>query len=207
LVTNQPRDITVSENQLTSKQEKFCLEYLKGVSASDAYRAAYDCAEMKPESINREAFEVLNNPKIAARLKDLNESAVSAAVMTRQEALERLSNVARTDLADLVEFGTYEVGTEDGQPVIQATWKIKDSVLQDKTKMALISELSAGRDGIKIKTHSPLQAIQQLAKMQGWETASKHEITGKDGSPITSITTSMTPQEAAETYASTVNDN
>jgi len=32
-----------------------------------------------------------------------------------------------------------------------------------------ISELSATKDGIKIKTHSPLQAIQQLAKLQGWD--------------------------------------
>src|SRR5690606_20293533 len=112
----------------------------------------------------------------------------NSAVMTRKEALERLSNFARTDLADLVEFGSYEIGNSDEGPVIQACWKIKDAVLQDPAKLAAISELAVGREGIKIKTHSPLAAIQQLAKMQGWESASKHEHTSPDGS--------MTPKPA-----------
>jgi hypothetical protein len=35
--------------------------------------------------------------------------------------------------------------------------------------------------------------------------ADKREITGKDGAPLTSIVAQMTPQEAAEAYAATVN--
>lgn len=166
----------MSEGKLTAKQEAFCLAYLKTGNASEAYRLSYDAQGMKPETINKRASELLSHGDIAGRLKELNESAVSDAVMTRQEALERLSAFARTDLADLVEFGQYEIGEVDGQPVIQAAWKIKDSVLQDSKKMAAISELAATKDGIKIKTHSPLQAIQQLSKMQGWESATRHEI-------------------------------
>ncbi|HBN9476856.1 terminase small subunit [Pseudomonas aeruginosa] len=169
---------------LTPKQEAFCLAYLKTGNASEAYRLSYDAKNMKPETVNRTAKELIDNPKIAARMAELNASAVTDAVMTRQEALERLSRFARTDLADLLEFGSYEIGEQDGQPVIQAAWKIKDSVLQDPQKMAAISELAATKDGIRIKTHSPLQAIQQLAKMQGWESATKHEVSGPDGGPL-----------------------
>jgi len=169
---------------LTAKQEAFALAYLETGNASEAYRRAYSAAKMKDKQVWEEASKLLSHPKVAQRLEQLNAAAVSAAVMTRQEALERLSTFARTDLADLVEFGSYELGEQDGQPVIQAAWKIKDSILQDPTKLAAISELSATKDGVKIKTHSPLQAIQQLAKMQGWESATKHELTGKDGGPI-----------------------
>lgn len=178
---------------LTPKQEAFCLAYLKTGNASEAYRLSYDCKNSKPATINRTAKEMIDSPKIAARLRELNESAVSEAVMTRQEALERLSGYARTDLADLVEFGQYEIGEQDGRPIIQASWKIKDSVLQDPKKMAAISELSATKDGIKIKTHSPLSAIQQLAKMQGWESATKHELSGPNGSPV--MVASMTKED------------
>ncbi|WP_313397130.1 terminase small subunit [Stutzerimonas nitrititolerans] len=178
---------------LTQKQEAFCIAYLKLGNASEAYRQSYNAERMKPESINRKAKELLDNGKIAARLEELNSAAVTDAVMTRQEALERLSGFARTDLADLVEFGSYEIGEQDGQPIIQAAWKIKDSVLQDPKKLAAISELAATKDGIRIKTHSPLQAIQQLARMQGWESATKHEHTGKDGQPIEVAT--MTKEE------------
>lgn len=155
---------------LTPKQERFCLAYLETGNASEAYRRAYNASKMKPNSINVNASKLLADAKVTLRLKELNESAVSSAVMTRKEALERLSTFARTDLSDLVEFGAYELGQDDdGKPIVQAAWKIRDSVLQDPKKLAAISELSAGRDGIKIKTHSPLQAIQQLAKLQGWD--------------------------------------
>lgn len=179
--------------KLTPKQEKFCLVYLKTGNASEAYRQAYDASNMKPESVNRKAKDVLDNVKITSRLAELNEKAVTDAVMTRQEALERLTNFARTDLSGLVEFGTFEVGHDGrGNPVIQSVWKIKDSVLQDPAKMAAIAELTAGRDGIKIKTHSPLQAIQQLAKMQGWEAAAKIDHT-TNGESINAIS----PAQAA----------
>ncbi|WP_312537694.1 terminase small subunit [Stutzerimonas nitrititolerans] len=155
---------------LTPKQEAFCLAYLETGNASEAYRRAYNASKMKPNSINVNASKLLADAKVTLRLKELNESAVSSAVMTRKEALERLSTFARTDLSDLVEFGAYELGQDDdGKPIVQAAWKIRDSILQDPKKLAAISELSAGRDGIKIKTHSPLQAIQQLAKLQGWD--------------------------------------
>lgn len=156
--------------------------YLKTGNASEAYRQAYACKAMKPETINRNAKALLDNSKITARLEALNQKAVTDAVMTRQEALERLSSIARIDLADLLDFGSYQLGEVDGETVIQSTWKIKDSVLQDPAKLAAISELTAGRDGIKIKTHSPLQAVQQLAKMQGWEAAEKFDHSSSDGS-------------------------
>ena len=187
---------------LTPKQEAFCLVYLKTGNASEAYRQAYNAANMKPESINVNASKLLASAKVALRLSELNRAAVTDAVMTRQEALERLSSFARTDLVDLVEFGSYEVAEQDGQPVIQASWKIKDSVLQDQSKMAAISELAATKDGIKIKTHSPLAAIQQLAKMQGWESASKHEVSGPGGGPIlTKDVSEMTDEALMELIA------
>lgn len=156
--------------------------YLKTGNATEAYRQSYNTKHMKAATINRKATELTQNGTITARLVELNKSAVTDAVMTRQEALERLTNFARTDLSDLVEFGTFEVGHDgQGNPVIQSVWKIKDSVLQDPKAMAAIAELNASKDGIKIKTHSPLQAVQQLAKMMGWESAQKIDHTSSDG--------------------------
>ncbi len=155
---------------LTQKQEAFALAYFETGNASEAYRRSYNAANMKPETVTNKAHALIKRGDVRARLDELNASAVSSAVMTRKEALERLSTFARTDLSDLVEFGAYELGQDDdGKPIVQAAWKIRDSILQDPKKLAAISELSAGRDGIKIKTHSPLQAIQQLAKLQGWD--------------------------------------
>lgn len=57
---------------LTTKQEKFCITYVtEGCSLSDAYRAAYNCEKMKPESVNRKAAELMANGKVSARINEL----------------------------------------------------------------------------------------------------------------------------------------
>lgn len=171
-------------DNLTNLQQRVATNVLAGMSQRQAYFEGGGTAE-DDKVADAIASRMLTDAKVAAFMDSMKESAVSNAVMSRQEALEKLSNLARTDLKDLVEFGSYELGSDgDGNPIVQAAWRIKDSVLQDPQKMAAISELTAGKDGIKIKTHSPITAIQQLAKMQGWESAGKLEVTGKDGGPI-----------------------
>lgn len=173
---------------LTPKQEAFCLAYLETGNASEAYRRAYAASNSSPKVVHNKASELLARGDIGVRVAALKELAASAAIMNRREAMERLTVLARTGITDLVDFATVELGSGEDGPVTQSTWTIKDSVLHDPVKLAAISELTAGREGIKIKTHSPLQAIQQLAKMEGWESASKHEHTGAGGGPIQAVT-------------------
>lgn len=169
---------------LTKLQQKFVLGILKGLNQTDAYKKTGGKAKTD-EAIRATASEILTNPNVKAFLDEMNEEAISDAVMTRQEALERLSTMGRTSLSDLAEFGEYIVGTdEDGKPIVQATWKFKDSALQNPNAMSAITELVAGKDGIKIKMHDPKAAIKQLADMQGWEAPKKTELTGKDGGPL-----------------------
>lgn len=56
---------------LTIKQEAFCEKYIETGNASEAYRQSYDAGNMKPESVNRKAKELLDNGKIAARVAEL----------------------------------------------------------------------------------------------------------------------------------------
>lgn len=58
---------------LTIKQENFCLAYIETGNASEAYRQAYDAENMKPETINVKASELLANGKIAVRVGELQE--------------------------------------------------------------------------------------------------------------------------------------
>ena len=58
-------------SQLTPKQEAFCLAYIETGNASEAYRRAYNAENMKPETVNRKAKEVMDNGKITARLDEL----------------------------------------------------------------------------------------------------------------------------------------
>lgn len=186
-------------DQLTQLQQRVATNVLAGMSQRQAYIMAGGSAEGN-ESIDSSASILLSNSKVAAFMDAMKDEAVSEAIMSRKEAMEKLSVLARTDLKDLVDFGSYELGTdaESGNPIIQASWKIKPQALQDPKQMAAISELTAGRDGIKIKTHSPLDAIKQLSKMQGWETAQKVDLSSSDGSMTPKPSVTVTPEMAAE---------
>ncbi|MCP9270492.1 hypothetical protein M5U04_21080, partial [Xenorhabdus sp. XENO-1] len=73
---------------------------------------------------------------------------------------------------------------DEGQPVFQASWQFKDSALQNPAALSAISELTTGKDGIKLKLHDPKAAIRQLSELMGWDAPKKTELTGKDGGPI-----------------------
>ena len=60
-------------NKLTPKQERFCKAYIETGNATEAYRQAYNAGNAKESTINRSAAQMFENPKITARLKELNE--------------------------------------------------------------------------------------------------------------------------------------
>jgi len=88
-------------NLLTPKQENFCLKYLETGNASEAYRRTYNVENMKPESVNRKAKELIDNVKIAARIKEIQGKAADLAVINRSEYLREMNRIAHSDIARL----------------------------------------------------------------------------------------------------------
>jgi phage terminase small subunit len=78
---------------LTPKQERFCIEFFRCGNASEAYRIAYDAEKMTDATINRKAFEVLDNGKITARLDELKSAVAKKVTVTKERAIEVLSNI------------------------------------------------------------------------------------------------------------------
>lgn len=85
-------------SELTPKQEAFCLRYMESGDASEAYRAAYDAENMKPITINRKAKELLDNGKIAARLRALREMHVQRHIVTVDSITSELEEARRLAL-------------------------------------------------------------------------------------------------------------
>jgi len=78
-------------SDLTRKQEAFVVAYLETGNAAEAYRRAYDVDESARDSwLYVEACQMLDNPKIARRLAEVQEQAVQLAIYTRQSAMEEL---------------------------------------------------------------------------------------------------------------------
>lgn len=176
---------------LTPLQQKFSLAILKGKNQTDAYKSAKGKAKTA-EAARNSASQIFTNLGVQAFLKCVQGDVVNDAIMTYEEAMIRLSAMGRTSIADLATFGTHVVGKDDdGNPISQAVWSFKNASELKPEQMAAISELTAGKDGLKIKLHDPKAAIKQLAEMRGWEAPKKHEHTGKDGGAIQIETSPM----------------
>lgn len=66
--------------KLTIKQKNFCNYYLETGNASEAYRRSYSCDNMKDETVNVKASELLNNGKITARVEQLQAELQKAVI-------------------------------------------------------------------------------------------------------------------------------
>lgn len=78
---------------LTAKQEAFVQNIIQGMSQADAYRSAYNTKRMSDNAIYREASLLVENPKVAQRLKELREQLATPAIMSAQERLEWLTRL------------------------------------------------------------------------------------------------------------------
>lgn len=186
---------------LTALQKKFVTHLIKGKNQTDAYKAAGGKA--KGDNLRKAAHAIATNCDVEAFLKAVQHEAVSDAIMTHTEALERLTVMGRARVRDLVDFSEHKMGVdaETGEEIIQAVWRFKDSVKQHPDLLDAIAEVTAGKEGIKLKLHDSRGAIKQIGEMQGWEAPKKTEVSGPGGGAIQTETVSMTPEEAAEAYS------
>lgn len=87
---------------LTIKQEKFCMVYIETGNASEAYRQSYNCSNMKPESINNKAYELLKKVEITARLDELRGEHAKRHNLTIDDLIEELEEARRAALSAMV---------------------------------------------------------------------------------------------------------
>lgn len=83
--------------ELTPKQEAFVAAFLETGNAAQAYRQSYDVAEdAKDNWIYVEACQLLDNPKVALKLKQLREQAERLSIFNVAKAMEEFEE-ARKD--------------------------------------------------------------------------------------------------------------
>src|SRR4051812_43539167 len=83
-------------DKLTPKQEAFCLAYLKTGNASEAYRQAYDVADMTERTIQKRAGELLKNGAVTGRMTGLQQKNEVKALLSFEEHMEELKSLRDT---------------------------------------------------------------------------------------------------------------
>lgn len=146
---------------LTIKQENFCQAYIKLGDKSAAYREAYSTSKMKPETVNRNSFQLFNDNKIATRIELLQKEASSRNKIEIDELLIALAGMVRFDVAELYD--------ERG-----ALKNIHDMSLSARQMITQLDTFELyGKDGNKlgetkkIRTITKLDAVEKLMKHLG----------------------------------------
>ena len=86
---------------LTTKQEIFVQRLIEGNSQREAYKFAYNCENMKDESIDVEASKLLSNPKVSIRYEELKNELKQKMFYTVEKAnddLEWIKLKAKEDI-------------------------------------------------------------------------------------------------------------
>ena len=86
---------------LTPKQELFAQKIAEGMSQADAYRSAYSCKNMSDNAIYREASLLVENPKVAQRLREIRDINARPSIMTAQKRKEWLTEVVNDPKIDI----------------------------------------------------------------------------------------------------------
>jgi phage terminase small subunit len=94
--------VLAKPNRLTQRQETFARLYVETGVALDAYAAAYDGDNSSRNTIRVNAFRLLRNPRVATRVRELQEAAGERSLRSAASLIRDLEEMVETDPNELM---------------------------------------------------------------------------------------------------------
>jgi phage terminase small subunit len=142
-------------DRLTDKQRFFVERYLvHRCGARAAREAGYG-----ERGSRTTAGRLLANADIRAAI----QARTAEAAMEADEVLARLAAIARGSLEDFIKIHEIPADVEGGEPV-GYDYSLDLAKAKRHKKLGLLAELSRNEHGVKLKLHSPLQALELLGR-------------------------------------------
>lgn len=149
-------------DKLTIKQETFCNAYVETGNASEAYRRAFSCDNMKDSVINVKASQLLNKGKIAVRVRELQAELKKKSDITKDRILDDLEAILDAKITDYLTFNRGAI-----------TFKSFEVLTEKQIKA--VESIKEGKFGIELKLHGKSWAIDRICKMLGYDAPQKIE--------------------------------
>ena len=148
--------IDKSEN-ITRQQEIFVRELALGKTQREAYKLAYPKTKASDSNIDSMASRLFKKDKVQSRYleirKEIKEMQEKETVASAQEVMEKLSEIARADLADVIEVRE----EKDGSRYL---------ALRGELNLQNVEQITQTQKGdVKIKMYSKLAALSKLADL------------------------------------------
>lgn len=151
----------LGNTELTDKQRLFCIYYIRCFNATKAYQKAYGCDYV---SAMQNGSRLLRNDKVKREILKLKQERLNRELLSETDIFQKYMDIAFSDITDYLSFGQKEINYIDKsgeEQMINVNYvDLNDSHSVDGT---LISELSQGKDGVKVKLNDRMKALQWLA--------------------------------------------
>lgn len=152
---------------MTPKQEKFCNIYLECGNASEAYRRAYSCSNMKDKQIWEESCKLLTRPNVAQRIDQLRAEMEQRSNFTKDNAVSILRDIATANVTDVLVVN---------QGKNYTTILVKDLSALPMNVQRAIASVKSSEKGFEVKLYSKIDAIERLSKLLGWDEPTKADV-------------------------------
>ncbi len=148
--------------ELTDKQQLFCIYYIRCFNATKAYQKAYGC-DYATAMAN--GSRLMGKAKVKDEILRLKKDRLNRELFSEEDIFQKYMDIAYADITDYVEFGSRDInlgGTDSGEEksITVSYVNIRNSNEVDGT---LVSEVSKGKDGIKVKLADRMKAMQWLS--------------------------------------------
>lgn len=161
--------VPLPNNELTDKQNLFCMYYLKYFNATKAYQKAYGCAYT---TARVEGSRHLTKPNIKAEIDRMKEEQARGIMLDAKSVLQKYIDIAFSDITDYAVFGKKEVEVmgpfgpiknEETGEVMKKEVNYVDFIESHEIDGTLITEVKQGKDGISVKLADKMKALEKLA--------------------------------------------
>lgn len=170
---------------LTDKQRRFVDEYLVDLNATQAaIRAGYS-----QKTARQIGDENLSKPDIAKAVQEAQAARATRTEITQDMVLRELAKIGFSDIRKIVRWGKTELRvTDSGDDEDEVTEPYHGLALVsaddiDDDTAAAISEISEGREGLKVKLHDKKGALVDIGRHLGMF-KDRIEHSGPNGGPI-----------------------
>lgn len=159
-VTEEVTEV-MNNPKLTDKQMLFCLLYIRCFNATKAYQKAYGSSY---STAMQNGCKLLRNTKIKEEIEKLHQDRLNRFFFAEEDLFRKYMDIAFADIKDYAEFGKKEVAYVDKRG-IEHKGKVSYVDLKEDSEVdgTIVSEISQGRDGVKIKLADRLKALQWLS--------------------------------------------
>lgn len=147
---------------LTPKQQRFVEEYLVDLNATQAaIRAGYSKA-----TAEQQGYRLLRNASVVAVIDAGKAKLKDAADFDAKRVMREVALIALADPRSVMTWGPKGV-------------TLIDSKTLTRDQAVIVAEVAQTKDGIRLKTHSKLDALEKLIRHMGLNAPEKVEHSGK----------------------------